>query len=153
MEENRGSDQIRAIQRFEEKKKNLNLPDDYGVGDMNDGKYLHHANGCHTQFFHSHLQKIRCSADAYTAPERVANQTRHRQDGITTVVTTSAIAYNSDDPGDAPSSSSDDEGDQHQPRAVLAPTRAVGRSNIVRTFLSCSHFCIHGCLGRPTTRN
>lgn len=51
-------------------------------------------------------------------------------------MTTSAIAYDSDDHGDAPSSSSDDEGDQHQPRAVLAPTRAGSRSNIVRSLRS-----------------
>eukprot|EP00892_Ulva_mutabilis_P007614 jgi/Ulvmu1/5224/UM022_0017.1 len=82
-------------QRFEEKKRNLNLPDDYGVGNLDE--------------------------DDQVSCERVTDQKQHRQAGLTTVVTTSAIAYDSDEQQESELSDPSEGGEQHFPLGVLAP--------------------------------
>lgn len=107
------------MQRFEEKKKNLNLPNDYGVGDLNEGllpnpRHEIHLLPCSAHSWHG-------CAEEHAAPEKIASMTHHRQAGVTTVVTTSAIAFDSDDMQDEEHSGSGSEDDRHEPLAVLAP--------------------------------
>lgn len=70
-------------------------------------------------------------ADDQPSVEKITNQTKLRQAGMTTVVTTSAIAYDSDeDQGADPSDSSTERGEQHQPLGVLAIAEERPANNV-----------------------